>query len=218
MTILDIHQQELRRKSDLHISRKIWHLTGVGLLVVFFNLLSTKAIWILVILGIVGIVPLDYLRRRNSDLNRFVLKIIGPLMRQHEFSRLTGLSWLLLGFAVVMFLYDRHIVNVAMLFLAFGDPVASYFGIRFGKDKIIGNKTLQGTMAAFGVCTLVAATYYYYNNIMLERVLIVAPLSGIIGAASELVPVGKMDDNFTFPVISATCLWLLFELFGGIAL
>lgn len=105
-----------------------------------------------------------------------------------------------------------------MLFLCFGDPIASYFGIRFGKDKLVGNKTLQGTMAGFVVCTLVALVYYYYNNIMLDRVLIVAPISGLIGALAELVPVGKMDDNFTFPVISATCLYILFGLFGGATL
>ena len=215
---MDIHQQELRRKSDLHISRKIWHLTGAGMLILLYNFLSLQACWILILLGIVTVIPLDYFRRRNPELNRFVLRVIGPLMRQHEFSRLSGLSWLLLGFALIMFLYQKEIVNVAMLFLAFGDPIASYFGIRFGKDKLIGNKTLQGTMAAFAVCTIVATIYYYYNNIMLERVLIVAPLSGLIGALSELVPVGKMDDNFTFPVISASCLWVLFQLFGGVAL
>lgn len=215
---MDIHQQELKRKSDLHIGRKIWHLSGVGILIVMFNAFPPTACWILLIMGILAIIPLDYFRRRNPELNRFVLRLIGPLMRQHEFSRLSGLSWLLLGFAVVMFLFDRHIVNLAMLFLAFGDPIASYFGIRFGKDKIIGNKTLQGTMAGFTVCTIVSMLYYYYNNIMLERVLIVAPVSGIIGALSELIPVGKMDDNFTFPVISASLLWVLFELFGGLGL
>lgn len=218
MTNLDIHQEELRRKSDLHISRKIWHLTATGLLIVAFNFFKPQTFWILILLAIAAIIPLDYFRRRNPELNRFVLKIAGPLMRQHEFKRLSGVSWLLTGFALIMFLYKREIVNVAMLFLAFGDPIASYFGIRFGKDKLVGNKTLQGTMAGFVVCTLVALVYYYYNNIMLDRVLIVAPLSGLIGALAELVPVGKMDDNFTFPVISATCLFFLFELFGGIAL
>lgn len=187
-------------------------------MIVLFNLLPKQIFWILILLAIVVIVPLDFLRRKNPELNRFVLKIIGPLMRQHEFKRLSGMSWLLLGFALVMLLYQREIVNVAMLFLAFGDPIASYFGIRFGKDKLVGNKTLQGTMAAFVVCTLVASIYYYYNNIMLDRVLIVAPLSGLVGALAELVPVGKMDDNFTFPVISATCLFLLFQLFGGVTL
>lgn len=50
---------------------------------------------------------------------------------------------------------------------------------------------------------------------MIDRILIVSILSGLIGAFAELIPIFKLDDNFTFPVVSSIGLWLLFYLFGG---
>ncbi|MEK7358691.1 MAG: hypothetical protein AAB250_19760, partial [Bdellovibrionota bacterium] len=60
-----------------------------------------------------------------------------------------------------------------------------------------------------------AATYFYANNLMLERFLIVAPLAGLIGAVAEVAPVGRLDDNLTFPVICGCLLWALFQVYGA---
>jgi dolichol kinase len=119
---------------------------------------------------------------------------------------------------ILLALFDRHIVTLTLLFLAFGDPIASFCGIQFGKDKILGNKTLQGTLGSFAACTVIGALYYYFNNLMTERLLIVAPLSGLIGALAELVPIGKLDDNLTFPIIGSALLWVLFLVYGGFGL
>jgi len=51
---------------------------------------------------------------------------------------------------------------------------------------------------------------------MVERLLMASLIAGLIGAVSELLPIGKLDDNFTFPVVSGTLLWMMFLLFGGI--
>ncbi len=162
-------------------------------------------------------VPLDVFRQMSPRLNSFVLKIFGWVMRDNEYRHLSGMSYLFVAGLVLLF-FPPPVVILSLLFLAFADPIASYFGIRFGKDRIVGNKTLQGTSAGFVVCTLIAAIYYYQNNIMIERIYIVSPLSGLIGALSELIPIGKLDDNFTFPVLCALFLTILFYLFGGFGL
>lgn len=205
----------LKQKSDLHLSRKIWHCVGITLMAVVYNLVSTRTTWIALLSLSAVMIPLDLLRVRRPALNRATLKVFGSLMRRHEFEAITGTTFLLLGCAFLMILNKKHIVTLTLLFLAFGDPVASFFGLRFGKDKILGSKTLQGTMAAFVVCTVIAAFYYYFNNLMTERLLIVAPFSGLIGAAAELIPIGKLDDNFTFPVVGSCLLWALFIVYGG---
>lgn len=209
---------DLKHKSDLHLARKLWHACGVCSMVVVYNICGPGWSWF--VLGTVGaiMVPLDLMRKSNPTVNRMAVRVFGPVMRRHELDGLSGLTYLLAGALFLLLFFDRHILTTTLLFLAFGDPVASFFGLRFGKDKIVGNKTLQGTVAAFVTCTLIAAAYYYYHNIMTERLLIVAPLSGLIGALAEMIPVGKLDDNFTFPVICSVLLWTLFQLFGGFAL
>lgn len=208
-------QQTLKQKSDLHISRKVWHCSGICLMAVVYNYLPSRLVWVALIALSSFIIPLDYFRLKNPALNRTALKLFGPLMRRHESNAMSGFSFLLMGALVLMWLGQRHVVTLTLLFLAFGDPIASYFGLRFGKDRILGHKTLQGTMAAFAVCTVIAGLYYYFNNLMTERLLIVVPLSGLIGALAELIPIGKLDDNLSFPVVGAAMLWVLFTLYGG---
>ena len=209
-----MQHQGLKQRSDIHLTRKIAHCIGICTIAVVFNLLGLKGSWILLMLISTTIIPLDFLRQKLPGLNQATHRVFGVFMRQHESRHLSGMTYLYFGCMVLLLFRDPHIITLTLLFLAFGDPIASFFGIRYGKDRIIGNKTLQGTMAAFVVCAIVAAVYCYFNNLMTERLLIVAPLSGLIGAVAELTPVGKLDDNFTFPVISGALLAVLFLVFG----
>lgn len=211
---LNFHSQQLKNRHDLHLARKIWHVLGVSLMAAIYVYFGRQVSFRVITVLILIIVPLDILRLRSRKLNTFVLRISGWVMRKSEYEAISGTSYLFVGGLVLLF-FQPPIVVLSLLFLAFADPLASYFGIRYGKDRIVGHKTLQGTAAAFVVCTVISAIYYYQNNIMIERIFIVSPLSGIIGAAAELIPIGKLDDNFTFPVLCATFLSCLFYLFGG---
>lgn len=206
---------ELKKKSDLHLGRKLYHAIGVCTMIAIYHFAGHEWSWYILGALTAIAIPFDFLRLSHPKMNTFALKVFGPLMRQHEATHLSGMSYLFLGALFLLLYNDPHILTLTLLFLAFGDPIASFFGIRYGKDKIIGNKTVQGTMASLVVCGLIAIIYYYFHNIMTERLFIVAPLSGVIGAASELVPVGKLDDNLTFPLICSVLIWALFHLFGG---
>ena len=39
---------------------------------------------------------------------------------------------------------------------------------------------------------------------------------GLIGAFAELIPIGKLDDNLTQPIISGFFLSLVFYFYGGV--
>src|SRR5690606_1813448 len=100
--------------------------------------------------------------------------------------------------------------------LAFADPLAAVIGIRFGKDRLIGHKTLQGSLGALAICALLGLSYFLYFGYFLDRLLLVTVLTGIIGALSELIPVYSLDDNLTFPIISSSLIYGLFFLFGAL--
>lgn len=210
-----MEHQGLKRKTDLHVARKVWHCIGILVMAAIYNLAGHQGAWFILIAAIALVVPLDMLRQSRPALNGALVKVFAPVMRTHERNAISGWTYLLLGALFLMLFHDKHLITLTLLFQAFGDPLASYFGIRYGKDKIIGNKSLQGTMAAFVVCTIIAAIYFYANNLMLERFLIVAPLAGLIGALAELAPVGRLDDNLTFPIFSGTLLWVLFQVYGA---
>ncbi len=205
----------LHPRSDVHYKRKIFHFSGVVFLAVCYHNLSRETALLILSTVSMAAVALEMVRVRIAAVNNFVLTIFGSIMREHERSSWTGLTYLVLGVLFIIAFFPVHIVNLALLFLALADPAASYFGIRFGKDKLFGRKSLQGSLAAFFVCTLTSLVYYIAHRLMLDRLMIVGILSGLAGAFAEAVPVGPLDDNLVLPVLSSAQLWIIFYVFGG---
>lgn len=209
-----MHHPVLKKRSEMHWARKIWHIGMVFLMFVIWTLTPEKVSLSILAIAWVAFVPLDFLRHTSKSLNDWVVHAFKPIMRQNEVKRLAGTTYLLSGVALVAFLFPRPITSLTLLFLAFADPIASYFGIRFGRDKIFGHKSLQGTLAAYLVCASVSLIYAISLNQPLDRAIVFSLVAGAVGALAELVPVAKLDDNFTLPVFSAVGLYFLFHFFG----
>ncbi|MBN8536156.1 MAG: hypothetical protein J0M15_03850 [Deltaproteobacteria bacterium] len=203
-----------KKRSDIHWARKIWHISGVVLIFLLFQILPTNFSKFLVVLGAILFVSMDILRKNNKNVNTFFIYYFKPIMRQHEINHLAGTTYLFLGVMILVLFFNPLVVSLSLLFLAFADPFASYFGIRFGRDKIYGDKTIQGFFAAFLICAGLTILYLIYHDLLLDRVILVAVLAGIIGALAELVPIAKLDDNLTIPIVSGLGLSGLFYLFG----
>ncbi len=206
---------ELKQKSDVHWARKIWHMGGVSLIAGCYSQLPHSISILLLALVWLLFVPADCLRLKRPALNEFVQHLFGPIMRQNEMHKIAGTSYLLTGIFLVALIFPMNIAILTMLFLAFADPIASYAGIRFGKDKIFGDKSLQGSMAAFFVCSILTFSFLTYHWILMDRLVIVSLLGGLIGSLAELIPVFRLDDNLTLPLISGGALTLLFGIFGA---
>lgn len=205
----------LKKKSDLHLARKAWHFFGVlSITFVHYQLSSDQSLRWMAFAAFVA-VSFDLLRNRIPRLNQFSLRIFGPFMREYERNSLAGTTYLFLGAFCIIWFFPKVVVSICLLFLAVADPLASYVGTLYGKDKLIGPKSLQGTVAAFFACTLISFLYLYFHDILTHRLLVVSLLMGLFGAISELVPIGKLDDNLTFPIVSAIFVWLILTRFGG---
>lgn len=179
-----------------------------------YTYLPPKVSLTALIIAFLLFVPADFIRLKIPAFNEFVTHAFKPIMRKSEVNRLAGTTYLITGVLLIDLLFPRQIVGLTLLFLAFADPIASYFGILYGKDKIFGHKSIQGFMAAFFVCALVTFCYLFFSNILQDHIIIITLLAGLIGAFAELVPIGKLDDNLTLPLMSAIGLTILFYFFG----
>lgn len=209
---LDWH--EFKNRSDIHWARKIWHMATVFGIFAAYQLVDQMTAMVVLAIAYLVFIPFDFLRLRYPKLNKFACAVMGPLMRTSEINSTAGTTYLLTGVTLIVMVFPKPIVALSILFLAFADPLASYVGIRYGRDKILGNKTIQGFLAAFAICTVLTFIYLWSNEVGLSRRLVISFLAGFIGALAELIPVAKLDDNLTMPVVSATGLWLVFNLFG----
>jgi len=206
----------LKQRSEMHWARKIWHMIGVSTIATGYYFFSHHVAEILLAVLWIIFVPTDLIRLRSPVINDILTHAFRPIMRQYEAKGLAGTTSLVTGVLLVSLVFPREIVLMTLLFLAFADPLASIVGIRWGKDKIFGHKSVQGSMAAFSVCAVITWSVCFYKGILLDRIIVVGLLGGLIGATAEAIPIGKLDDNFTIPVLSACGLWVLFYLFGGL--
>lgn len=201
----------LHKRSDLHILRKLWHI-ATGSLGLFLFIRSTEsqhfwAIFVLMI-AITGF-ALDFIRNRLPFFNAFFIKVAGPLMRRSEREGVSGLPFYALGVSLSLFFYSRDIAILSTMFLVFSDPLSSFFGVLYGKDKILPNKSLQGAVAGFFTCYLITLFYAMNITTLGTHLLVFSIIAGVIGAASELVSAFNIDDNLTIPVLSGLGITLL---------
>lgn len=97
-------------------------------------------------------VPGDILRLQNKNVNRILTRLFKPIMRENELHQ----------FGRHVLFVNRHnftgfdfwaacCFTQFIIFVLRGSN-RSLVGIKFGKDKLFNNKSLQGFMAAFVVC------------------------------------------------------------------
>lgn len=206
----------LRARNDLHLARKLWHFGGVMSMFAAYFVLSERQTAMIAIAISSFMISFDAARLFSRRLNRFFVWLFGPVLRESERHRLAGSTAMMAGVTLITLIFPKTVVLLTLLFFSLADPAASYFGVLYGKDKIIGNKSLQGSAAAFVACFLIALVFYSWFGLMSERLFIVCLLSALIGAVAELMPIGRLDDNFVFPVLTATGLTGLFYIFGGL--
>lgn len=200
----------LAKRNDLHILRKLWHIgVGFACLYTYYSFNYDIKVWgfFAFVCAVAGFV-LDFARLNNKAFNKFVLKLMGPIMRKSEKDGFSGLPFYGLGCALSIFFYQSDIALISIMFLVFADPVSSFVGVNFGKDKILPNKSLQGTIAGFFVCYIITIVYIADFATTTFDVLSFALFGGVIGTLAELSSAFNIDDNLTIPVLSGAGLTL----------
>ncbi|MBI2604834.1 MAG: hypothetical protein HYW49_02015 [Deltaproteobacteria bacterium] len=158
-----------------------------------------------------GSVATEYLRLRHPSLNAVCVRMMGFFMRTHEVKSVSGMPYYAASCLLAIAIFPRDVAILSLLFLTFGDPVASLVGILFRERSIpiLKGKSFHGTAAAYIVCAL--ATWLYLKSTGMHGLSLIRMtlLGGFAGALAELLPL-DIDDNFTIPLVSGLILWLGF--------
>ena len=200
----------LRLRSDLHLLRKAWHIaTGlIGLFIYKKSGVSEESMAFILLSVAIAAFLVEFVRLRNEKINALAMKLMRPVMRESERNSTSGLPFYALGVSLALFFFPERIAVLASLFLIFADPIASFFGILYGRDKILPNKSLQGTIVAFTVCYILTLIYGLNYIAPTMDLLVFAIAAGIIGAISEMCS-QFVDDNLCIPVVSGLGLFLI---------
>jgi diacylglycerol kinase (CTP) len=205
----------LHLRQDLHLARKAWHMFMGFMIISIYQFsgmsVATSVTLLSSALGIALLV--ETARLRIPSFNEKVLRLWGPVMRCSEVNRMSGIPFYLLATLLAFAIFPKPVGLLSVLYLAIGDPIASIFGILYGKNsvKIAEGKSLIGTAAGIISCTLVTLVFLkVYPVPMSDRAWLgVSVIGGLAGGLAELAPF-DMDDNFTIPMISGFVMWLAF--------
>jgi len=188
--------------------RRWFHLITIGTLALIYGLSGLTSQTILFPLGITSlfVIGFDLLRLHISRLNWLVQNSFEFILRKHEFHSLSGTSWFLIAAMICIIIFPKPAVTLGFLYLAFGDPIASYVGIRWG-NKGVGNKTWIGSLGFFVICTVIGfpcmlafATW--------KIALAIAAIPALISAIVER-NLKEMDDNLAIPITASGLIALM---------
>lgn len=228
------------RKDD-HIGRKLYHmLSGTIAAYLFLYVLDRKQTIVLVALLTIFVFTIDVLRLRIHDLNRHIHKIMGGVMRREETKNLSAQTFYMLGLLWLAIGFSKPIAVHSLLILAWMDPVAGFFGLRFGKtvwrsaipaqvslpsaEGVLRQKTIEGSFAGFIAAFLAGmvawtgrwASFPLENGALWPtplQVLILSVVGALVSVAAEAWP-SQWDDNIMIPFWTSLAIWASTQIMG----
>jgi len=189
------------------IKRKIIHLSNSVIPLSYYFFVEDRMMMIWVLLSItICFVTVDYFRFRIGWIQKWFRIFFSSMLRKHELEgKLTGATWAFIGATISVFLFEKDIAVLALLFMSVGDTVAALIGQQYGKIKI-GEKTIEGFAGGLVSCIFI--------SIFFPSVIWINSIAGsLIASLIELSPI-PVDDNLMIPLISGG----MMTLFRGIIL
>ncbi len=208
----------LASRKNIQWGRKLAHaFNGIFFiyLLVYSNWPKT-IVWSLTGGFVVWALSLETIRHLNPKVNKWVCRYFAPIMREREKTNINSAIFYIVAMAIVYFTFPIEVSMLTMLFIAIGDPVAGIVGVTWGKTKITSHVSVEGSLACFAACALLAALC---AGVLFSKTLSFLPLisfsllSGVVGAMAE-ASFKKLDDNLVMPLLSAPALWVLMKLFS----
>ena len=179
--------------------RKTTHLTGFFIPLLYIVLDKSTMIFIAgAFAGIAVIV--EFLKWLDESFRNLFFRFFEFILRRHERKgAITGATYYIISTFLCIVIFDKHIAIVSIFFIVLGDTAAALVGKAWGRIKLIGDKSLEGSAACFIVCAVISLFW-------------IDPVVGLTGAfvatLAELLPL-RLDDNLTVPLISGAVMQIM---------
>ena len=198
----------------IEIKRKAIHLVALIIPLGFYFFPAKPALVLLFSVTAVS-VAVETARLLFPAVQTRFLNFFSRLLRPHEVRRFTGSTFILLSASLCAAVLvqgregewnlpgeARAALFYAFSFIILGDAAAAIVGKTWGRRRIFGTKTLEGTLACFATGLLI---FYASKAFVREGAAfpVGAACAGLT-ALLEVLPHG-LDDNFLVPPITCWC-------------
>lgn len=199
----EIHVPSLR---PTNYARNAYHVANAALIVLLVELVFTPAMTRTVaVICVVLSSSMEVSRRVDPRINDRLMALFGRVAHPHEAHRINSATWYTLAILILAWCFDHTYGVIGVAVLGLGDPMAALIGRKWGQIKLIGGRSLEGSLAfvAFGFAAAWATTALWHPELGFE----VALVAAVFGAAAELLTL-RIDDNLAVPVAAAFGAWL----------
>ncbi len=117
-----------------------------------------------------------------------------------------GAFWFYFACFLTFLLFPLKAATAACLILALADSVSTLVG-RVGRFRILGPKTLEGTLAFFLTAAMVSLAFFPERALLAAAAATLAEL--LPAALPRLSRKGILDDNLTIPLFAALAFTLI---------
>lgn len=168
----------------------------------YFFIDKSTLLWIMG--GIGGVfLAFDLARLISRKFNLAVLTGRAKVLKPGEEKRFSSMTLFLLAAFIVVLIFLKPIAITALVFLIFGDVFAKFFGLEYGRKRLLGDKTLEGSLAHLVICLLAGYIIWLYLGLS-PAVIIIGALAATV---VEALPLG-INDNFSVGVLSAAAMFV----------
>ncbi len=196
------------------IKRKAFHFAGLSIPISYYFVDRSTAIYVMIGLNIFYFLA-EILRFVSPPLRRIFLRYFAPLLRRDEHKRITGTGYYLIGALLSIFLFRKPFAIVSLCFLIIGDFFAALVGVHWGRTKIVGSKSLEGSLACFVACFTTAFLLLVNPGVLdvsHEAFGWNIAIAGALAATlAELLPLG-INDNLMIPLVSGLVMTIVVTL------
>jgi len=204
---------EQKSRKDVQLPRRIFHMMN-GAIIAMLYLFYMEKSELVTFLGIIASIIFisEQIRLKYPELSDFFSKISNILYRAEERFEIASAMPYAASCLLIVFAFPKAIAIITVLFLALGDPLSAIVGIKYGTHKITSNRSIEGSVAFFGISFAICFFIMTYFHDGFWKIFLFALLGGVVGSVSDFIET-RLDDNITIPFISAPLLlffsWLI---------
>lgn len=196
------------------MGRKVQHMVSGVVLLAIDACVPVWAGQCLLALAIIAFYRLNQWQCTDPKGREWMLRLFGTLFREHEVNgHLPGAFYFLCGVFWVDMIHSHSLAIASVLFLTFGDPIASCVGQTTRSTCLyipIANKSLLGTAAMLGSCICISGFLCSLDSNYEFYILLVGSLAATVAELYGSQTTG-VDDNLLIPVLSCAAMeWLSF--------
>jgi len=191
-------------------TRSLVHMLAAALGLGLVTLLgSVQLMWAAGAFGLFAW-SLESSRRLSTRANAIMMKVFAPIAHEQERDRVNSATWYATALVGLALTGSPLVCAMSLAVLGFADPLAGLVGRRWGRIRLVNNRSLEGTLTFVVVGTLAARAVVPLVDTGLASgtLWLMALGSAVAGGIAELFS-RRIDDNLSIPIAAATAAMLL---------